>query len=356
MQRRGLPRLGARLRSGDEARIAAFGGSITYEGYYVAGLTRVIAQAYPKAVVRSLTLGLPGFASEVGVFRTRSAAELKADLTLVEFAVHDAGSPPEVTARAVEGIVRQLRAADPDREIAFVYFGHLQTIRDGAMRAVLETWEKIAEYYSIPSFDGIALAEALVKNGQAAWFARWQGTRVWDVPQPFPLTRDGGLHTASGGSVLGAQIAQAMLPMLDTHELKTSSEPPPPLDRLQWSDALAMRGVALRGEGWTGGPISDGMADRGAAIYFDELLAANDAGAKLRIPFTGRYATVWTIGAGGTVAAAIDGKWSILKARDDQLQHPFNLLNAEENRPHVLEIEARNVPAVVAGVDLLGKL
>jgi hypothetical protein len=82
-RRKGLPRLGARLRDGDEVRILAFGGGITYEGYYVAALARMLGTAYQTAIIETATRALPYCTSERAVFRARHVAEMKPDLAIV---------------------------------------------------------------------------------------------------------------------------------------------------------------------------------------------------------------------------------------------------------------------------------
>ncbi|MGH7716517.1 MAG: hypothetical protein ACREML_11035, partial [Vulcanimicrobiaceae bacterium] len=260
--RKGLSRFGARLRSGNGARIVAFGGTLTYDGYYLASLARTLTKAYTGAILDTATRGLPGFGCERAVFRTRSVCDLNPDLVIVEFAIEDAKYSSEGIAQAAEGIVRQLRTNDPDREIAFVYFSSPGQIASGATARVTAKWESVAEYYGIPSFDGAAIADTMIAQNQAILFERWPGRRNWDERRPIALMRDDGNHTTLGGTIFGSQIAQAMITMFNPSTLKTESELPPPLVAGHCSDAVSVDVSTLGGNGWIGGSLAESLTSK----------------------------------------------------------------------------------------------
>jgi hypothetical protein len=354
--RKGLSRFGARLRSGSTARIVAFGGGLTYDGYYLASLARTLTRTYDAAIFDTATRGLPGFGCERAVFRTRSVRDLNPDLVLVEFAIEDARHPSEGISQAAEGIVRQLRANDPDREIAFVYFFTPGQIASGAMNRVMPKWESVAEYYGLPSFNGAELADSLIAQGQVILVERWPGRRNWDEKRPIALMREDGNHTTLGGTIFGSNIAQSMITMFNPSTLKTESELPPALNAGQCSDAISVDVSTLGGDGWVGGPLADTLASKPIAAYFDRLCAADRIGAKLSVPFVGRYLALWSVGSGGTISASIDGKSVTLDPGSDELHHEDVLLNEHKNKRHVLELEVLSSPGVIAGLDILGKL
>ncbi len=355
-RRKGLPRLGARLHAGDEVRIVAFGGRLTYDGYYVAAMARMLRTAYQKAIIETATRALPNSASERAVFRTRSVLEMSPDLAIVEFAFEDMQSDPERVARAAEGIVRQLRSTNPDREIAFVYFGSILDVDGEQSKKIVESWERVAEHYGIPSFDGLALTRWFIEKNVGIWFERWPGRRTWDDRRPIGLTVDGVHHTAGGGSLYGAQIAQSVIAICNPETLLTRSELPAPLVRNNWSDAIFVPASQLAGNGWIGGPLADVLQTSAVAKWFDELSAAEREGARVEVSFRGRYAVLWTFGAGGSLAVTLDGQRRDLVLGTENLHHGHELLNEETNRPHSLQIEARTLPAVIAGLDLLGQV
>ena len=355
-RRKGLPRLGNRLRDGEEVRILAFGGGLTYDAYYLASMARMLATAYAKAIVETATRALPEFGSERAVFRARAALEMNPDIALVEFFADDAGSESSRTARAVEGIVRQLRSTDPDRELAFVYFAGAAARGDERLAKTLQDWERVADHYGIPSFDCMTLANWFVEKGVALWFERWPGRKSWDDRRPVALTYDGAQHTAGGGTLFGTHIAQAIITMCNPATLRTQSDLTAPLQRDHWGDAISVGAARLGGNGWVAGPIADILHTSPVAKCFSELSAAEREGARLRVDFNGRYAALWTLGTGGAISVAIDGEWRELPMPSDERHHVHELLDEDENRTHVLEIEARALPAVIAGLDVLGQV
>lgn len=354
--RKGLSRFGARLRSGKEARIVAFGGTLTYDGYYLASLARTLTRAYTGAFIDLAARGVPGFGCERAVFRTRSVRDLNPDLVIVEFTIEDAKYSSDGVAQAAEGIVRQLRANDPDREIAFVYFSSPAQVASGAKDRVMEKWESVADYYGIPSFDGAAIADTMIAQNQAILFERWPGRRNWDERRPIALMREDGNHTTLGGTIFGSQIAQAMITMFNPETLKTESELPPALDPGHCGDAISVDVSTLGGNGWVGGPLAESLLSRPLAAYFDRLCVAETGGAKMRVPFVGRYASLWRVGTGGTLVVSIDGKSATLASSSDQLHYEDVLLNEGQNKRHMLEIDVLEPPGVIAGLDILGRL
>ncbi|MGH7683704.1 MAG: hypothetical protein ACREMT_05115 [Vulcanimicrobiaceae bacterium] len=355
-RRKGLPRLGARLRDGDEVRILGFGGGITYEGYYLAAMARMLRTAYQSAIIETATRPLPFCTSERAVFRAREVAQMKPDLTIVEFVSEDMECDPERVLRAAEGMVRQIRFTNPDREIAFMYFGSYSHLGVKYADDVLAAWERVADHYGIPSFDGLALGNWFVEKSVGTWFDRWPGRKSWDDRNPVGLTYDGIHHTAGGGSLFGSQLAQGVIAICNPETLRTQGEMPAPLVRGDWGDAIFVPASRLSGNGWVGGPLADVLYTSAVAKWLDELSAAEREGARVRIPFEGRYAALWTFGTGGSIAATLDGHRRDLPSATDNMHHGHELLNEETSRQHVLEIEAVALPAVIAGLDLLGQV
>ncbi len=205
----------------------------------------------------------------------------------------------EGISQAAEGIVRQLRLNDPDREIAFVYFFTPAQIANGAIDRVMPKWESVAEYYGIPSFNGAELADSMIAQGSVILFERWPGRRNWDERRPIALMREDGNHTTLGGTLFGSHIAQSMITMFNPSTLKTESELPPALNR-RTVRAMRSRSTCRRSAATDGLAVRLRMslAAKPIAAYFDRLCAADRVGAKLRVPFVGRYLTLWSVGSG----------------------------------------------------------
>ncbi|MBV8425334.1 MAG: hypothetical protein JO349_09080, partial [Candidatus Eremiobacteraeota bacterium] len=131
---------------------------------------------------------------------------------------------------------------------------------------------------------------------------------------------------------------------------------PKPLHPNHYGDAVAVKASRLSGDGWIAGPLADELAIKPIAVFFDELSVAERAGAGVRVPFNGRYATLWMLGSGGSITVKLDGRSVTFNLPADDAPHAEALLNEDTNRNHVLEIEAATQPAVIAGLDVLGQV
>ncbi|MCM2373651.1 SGNH/GDSL hydrolase family protein [Aporhodopirellula aestuarii] len=155
--RDGIGNVLAKLRDGKTVRIAYLGGSITAANGWRVKSLEWFRQAYPEADVSEIHAAIGGTGSDLGVFRLqRDALQYKPDLLFVEFAVNDGGAQPEQIWRAMEGIVRQTWAADPNTDICFVYtfrVGYENDLRNGFNPRAASAMELLADHYAIPSIN-----------------------------------------------------------------------------------------------------------------------------------------------------------------------------------------------------------
>lgn len=120
--RDGLPNFFAKVQAGGRVTVAYFGGSITAANGWRPQTTAWLRQHYPKADFTEVNAAIGGTGSDLGVFRLEhDVLAHRPDLVFIEFAVNDGGAPPEQIYRCMEGIVRQVRCADPATDICFVY-------------------------------------------------------------------------------------------------------------------------------------------------------------------------------------------------------------------------------------------
>jgi hypothetical protein len=157
MPRGGLPNFFAKLERGDPVNICYLGGSITaQEGWRPKSLIW-FQQQYPADSISQINAAIGGTGSDLGVFRLRhDVLDKKPDLLFVEFAVNDAGAPPEQIYRAMEGIVRQTWRDNPYVDICFVYTiaaAMVEPLNQGELPRSYAAMEKIAEHYDIPSIN-----------------------------------------------------------------------------------------------------------------------------------------------------------------------------------------------------------
>ena len=176
--RDGLPNFFAKAKAGGKLTVAYFGGSITAANGWRPQTTAWLRQRYPKAKFTEVDAAIGGTGSDLGVFRLgHDVLDHHPDLVFVEFAVNDGGAPPEQIYRCMEGIVRQIRRADPATDICFVYTMHDGMLKDlaaGRLPRSASAMEYIADHYGIPS---IHLAQEPARRINA-------GEWVFTAPKP----------------------------------------------------------------------------------------------------------------------------------------------------------------------------
>lgn len=153
--REGIPNALAKLRAGQEVRIAYFGGSITEarNGWREKTLAWFRSE-FPQAKVVEINAAISGTGSDYGAIRLVSdVLAKKPDLVFVEFRVNGCANFPYQTA---EGIVRQTRVKSPETDVCFVYtiskhlLGSLAAGRQTEFGAVME---HVCDRYGLPSID-----------------------------------------------------------------------------------------------------------------------------------------------------------------------------------------------------------
>lgn len=190
--RDGLRRFGSRLRpdgplpAGIERTcgVAFLGGSVT-DGAGASDPERTSWRAmtcqyfnrtYPHVSFRFTNAAVGGTDSTYGAFRFRQDVLERGavDLLLVEFAVNDARNSAE-SVRAMEGIVRQARRANPDVDILFVYTAHQSGVERwlsaGEIDANIASHEEVAEHYGLPSVNLSAEVARRIGAGDFDWTA-----------------------------------------------------------------------------------------------------------------------------------------------------------------------------------------
>lgn len=154
--REGTPNLRRKLEAGQPVTIGFLGGSITQnaekEGF-VEALRAWIAKKYPGARVRTINAGVPATNSNWGAARVgHDVLGEKPDAVFVEFAVNDG----ERDSRAdMERIVRRIRQADPETDVAFLYAtsepAFNNKLRKGKTHEAIRFHEAVASHYALPS-------------------------------------------------------------------------------------------------------------------------------------------------------------------------------------------------------------
>lgn len=294
--RNGVPSFARRVHAGEETTIVAYGTSMTFGGQYLVHTSAALDAATGNGNVRLVNSGLRGFISFWAAFRVRDdVLPHRPDLVLIEFAHNDATDDALVDCvPGLDGIIAQIRTANAACEIVFVYLAPRGVAAAGPSPA-MRVHEEIADYYGIPSIDLATFTEAVIASGAASWSG--EGAPA--------LTVDGVHHAELAAGLLGIPFAEAIVELVRASTTPRPAEPP--IRDLTLSGAWREPASRYIAEGkWGRGKLSD-HETRIVEAYTENVAAAMEPGAKLRIPFRGRQAYVWAMGQ-GTITASFAGR------------------------------------------------
>lgn len=156
--REGIGNVMAKLKAGQEVRVAYLGGSITETGDgWRPQTTSWMKKKWPNAKIVEIHAAIGATGSELGVFRLeKHVLQYKPDLLFLEFAVNDGGCSPEKIWRQFEGIIRKTWRVFPKTDIVFCYTivsGTIDIYRRGNYPETANAMEQIADFYGIPSIN-----------------------------------------------------------------------------------------------------------------------------------------------------------------------------------------------------------
>lgn len=178
--RDGLPNVLEKLKAGREVHIAYFGGSITAQDGWRVKTLAWFRKQFPSARVSEINAAIGGTGADLGAFRLQhDVLKYKPDLVFVEFAVNDGGTAPEQIYRSMEGIVRQIRKADPTIDICYVYTitqALAGPLMEGKFQRSASAMEKVADHYGIPSIHMAMEVAKLAKDSKLVWAGKKPST------------------------------------------------------------------------------------------------------------------------------------------------------------------------------------
>lgn len=245
--RGGLINSGLKFEKEKSGRVAFLGGSITYNPGWRDSICKTIRKRFPGTVFDFVKAGIPSLGSVPDAFRLNQdvLSKGKTDLLFVEAAVNDLtnGYPDNAQVRAMEGIVRQARKANPEMDIVFMYFVDPEMIKDynlGITPQVILNHEKVAAYYNLPA---INLAKEVTERIYNKEFT-WEGDFINVHPSPF------------GQQIYFRSIAGLLDKCWDPMQLKDSQEAkyllPPKLDPFSYDTGVLIPVTkAETCDGWT---------------------------------------------------------------------------------------------------------
>ncbi len=157
-------------------RIAFLGGSITYNGGWRDSLMAYFQQRFPETEFEFIAAGIPSMGSTPSAFRLERdvLSKGKIDLLFVEAAVNDDtnGRTAKEQIRAMEGIVRHLRYANPAADIVMMHFvdpGKMRDYREGRTPEVIVNHNKVAGHYDIPTINLAKEVTDRIDHSEFTW-------------------------------------------------------------------------------------------------------------------------------------------------------------------------------------------
>lgn len=307
--RDGLGNVLEKLHRGGTVKIAYFGGSITAAEGWRVKTREWFAKQFPQADVNEIHAAIGGTGSDLGVFRLgRDVLQHKPDLVFVEFAVNDGGAAPERIWRAMEGIVRQIWAADSRTDICYVFTfrtGFETDLSVGNCPRAASAMELLADHYGIPSINVARKVVELQKAGKLVYQA--------DDPTSPGVIRfsQDGVHPWNEGHQIYAEVIAEAIRQLDAarrpidHARKLSTTFI--ADHWQAAKMVPISQTMLSGN-WKKLPPEDSLAKR-FGNRMGEIWEAREPGSRLSFKFRGSIARIYDLVApdGGQVVVTVDG-------------------------------------------------
>lgn len=339
--RDGLPNVFARLKQGKPTTIVYLGGSITAgagasqpDATSYRGLVgRWFVQTFPRAKVTNVNAAIGGTGSDLGAFRTaRDVLAHRPNLVFVEFAVNDGGAPEATIVRSMEGIVRQIRRADPTTDICFVYtfvVGWLDDYRAGRLVPSVRADEEVAAHYGIPSVHVAVPAAARLIDGSL---------------KAADFSGDGVHPTDAGYRIYADALLEFLASQRDAGKRPRAHRIGAPLrnDCLEHAGLIGPDAMGPLGTGWR-------IETRDPTGSFPKLLVADTPGAEQTVRFRGPIlAMFYVLGpdTGSFEYRVDDGAWKTLDPFDQWAKqwpraHYRLLADGLSDGPHTVTFRIR---------------
>ena len=215
-----------------KGRVVFLGGSITYNPGWRDSVCSYLQQKFPETEFDFINVGIPSMGSTPGAFRFERDV-LKngsVDLLFEEAAVNDDTNrrTPDEISRAMEGIVRHAKNANPACNIVILHFvdpSKMEDYRRGKVPEVIQLHENVAKHYNIST---INLAKEVTERIDVGEFD-WKNDFV-------------NLHPSSFGQKI---YANSIKTFLDTawktiivNRKITYSEKPEPIDIANYNNGI----------------------------------------------------------------------------------------------------------------------
>jgi lysophospholipase L1-like esterase len=322
--RGGLNNVFAKLKAGQEVRIAYFGGSITAQEGWRPKTLKWFREQYPQANITEINAAIGGTGSDLGVYRAQQDVLIhKPDLIFVEFSVNDGGAAPENIWRGMEGIIRQAWKADPNTDICYVYtfaVGQEKDLDAGNCARAASSDELLADYYGIPSINMAMRIAELHRDGKLLFTPPKDAAgKALPTPPDTILFSDDGVHPLDAGHVVYTEVITDALKQMANGGQPAPHALKPPFIADNWEAAkLVPLSPAMLSAGWHKLPATGGL---GNAFHdrLPELWEASAAGEKLTFKFKGTAAKLYDLMGpdAGMAICTVDGQTGPARSRFD---------------------------------------
>jgi lysophospholipase L1-like esterase len=298
--------------------IAFLGGSITEMEGFRPLVCALLKRRFPDTKFTFTNAGVASTCSTTGAMRLQSdvLSRGSVDLFFVEFAVNDDQDAHHTRAeciRGMEGIVRHVRAHNPNADIVLIHFVNedlLKSEMDGKPALPIEAHEAVARHYDVSSIN----VAAELANRIAA------GTLTWK--------EYGGVHPARPGHELCLGLIERLFDAAwkeKPAKVEPHSLPKEPLDSHHYGNgrfidpasAMLEKGWKIEVPEWKN--LKGNCRSRFSKL---PLLCATQPGSTLTLKFTGTAVGAYILAGpdAGVVEASIDdGPFA-----PTQLRHPFS--------------------------------
>ena len=327
-----------RFERDKKGTVAFLGGSITEMDGYRPMVCEGLKKRFPQTEFNFIAAGISSTCSTTGAFRLATDVLDKGpiDLFFVEFAVNDdqdGHHTREECIRGMDGIIRHIRAANPNVDIVMTFFvneGMLATLQGGKVPLTMEAHEAVAKHEAIST---IRLGREVADQVTA-------GALTWK--------KYGGVHPAPFGNAIAAGMIEDLFsrawaqPLATNAALTAHPVPEPHLDPYIYSKGRFMDPSAAKvAKGWTLGvpdwkAIPGGKRERFTKI---PLLSATEPGAELTLEFEGTTVGAFVVAGpdAGEVEASIDGgeskTISVYHSYSSGLHYPRSMIFGTELAP-----------------------
>ena len=316
IKRDGLPNFFAKVKSGDNVKIAYFGGSITAANGWRVFTREWLSEQYPDTKFTEINAAIGGTGSDLGVYRLgRDVLKHEPDLMFVEFAVNDGGAAPENIWKAMEGIVRQTWTRFPKCDICFVYtyrVGYEKELSQGLCPRAAAADDILAKHYSIPSINVALRTVQLQSEGKLIYKADPDSPEAKAAinKKQIIFSKDGVHPLEAGHHIYTEVIGNALKDWSQStasldHSEKLASPFIP--DHWQAAQMIDVDPAMLHGD-WKKLSSSEGLGKR-FGKRMDQIWEADTPGQSLKFRFRGSTVKLYDLLGpdGGQAIITIDG-------------------------------------------------